>query len=152
MTEVQCRSCRSISGEERISPGPTIAEGNYWVVEHAYPCALMGWLVLVLKRHAAALHELTGAEFAEMATLLEKITKLLSKALDCEKEYVMCLAEAEGFQHVHFHVVPRPKGIVEELKGPRIFAMLKVSLDEAVPPGEVKALCERLKQSYSLNL
>ncbi len=45
---------RSLSGEQRISPGPTIYESRYWLVEHAYPCRMLGWLVIVLKRHVIA--------------------------------------------------------------------------------------------------
>ncbi len=116
--ERQCLTCLSISGERRISPGPTIAGGRYWLLEHAYPCALKGWLVLVLRRHVAALHALTGDEFAEIATFLEKATRLLHRELDCEKEYVACFAEAEGFQHVHIHIVPRAGDLAHELQGP----------------------------------
>lgn len=50
-----CHTCRSLSGERRISPGPTIYEGRNWLIEHAYPTGLKGWLVIVLKRHADAL-------------------------------------------------------------------------------------------------
>jgi diadenosine tetraphosphate (Ap4A) HIT family hydrolase len=56
---MECLTCESNTGEKRISPGPTIYEGNYWLVEHAYPVKTIGWLVIVLKRHAEALHELT---------------------------------------------------------------------------------------------
>jgi hypothetical protein len=48
---MECHSCRSISGEKRISPGPFIYEGAYWLVDPAYPTSHLGWLVIVLKRH-----------------------------------------------------------------------------------------------------
>jgi diadenosine tetraphosphate (Ap4A) HIT family hydrolase len=67
MTATDCWTCRSLSGEKRISPGPTLCEGQYWVVDHAYPARQVGWLVIVLKRHAEALHELGDAEFEELA-------------------------------------------------------------------------------------
>ena len=57
---MECWTCKSNLGEKRISPGPTIYEGKYWLVEHAYPIKMIGWLVIVLKRHAEALHELTA--------------------------------------------------------------------------------------------
>jgi len=60
-----CKTCLSNSGEERVSPGPTIYKGDHWVVEHAYPTALEGWLVIATKRHVVALHELTPAEWQE---------------------------------------------------------------------------------------
>jgi len=54
-----CPVCRSNRGVERISPAPPVHEGRFWLVEHAYPCSLLGWLVIVLKGHAEALHDLT---------------------------------------------------------------------------------------------
>src|SRR5690348_12644608 len=63
---MECWTCKSNTGEKRISPGPTIFEGNYWLVEDTYPIKILGWLVIVLKRHAEALHELTAEEFIEL--------------------------------------------------------------------------------------
>ena len=145
---MECLTCKSISGEKRISPGPTIHEGKFWLVEHAYPCQLKGWLVLVLKRHVEALHELSQEEFMELAELQYKLTRLLSHELDCEKEYSICLAEAEHFHHTHFHLIPKPKNLRNELEGTRIFAMLKVEEKDAVPPDEIKSFCENLNTKF----
>jgi diadenosine tetraphosphate (Ap4A) HIT family hydrolase len=148
---MECLSCRSLSGEQRISPAPAIYDGTYWVVEHGYPSALKGWLVLVLKRHAEALHELTPAEFAELANLQGRAARALHMLLECEKEYVMALAERTGFQHVHVHIVPRPRDLPEELRGPRIFALLNVAEEEAAPPADVHTFCEVLRVELARN-
>lgn len=143
----ECWSCLANAGVRPISPGPRIYEGRYWNLEHAYPTRLKGWLVLVLKRHAEALHELSSEEFAELTTLLGRATGLLREILGCQKEYVMCLAEAEHFHHVHVHVVPRAPHLDPELRGTRIFALLGESAqDDAVPPEEVTAFCELLRE------
>jgi len=144
---MDCYSCKSISDERRISPGPVIHEGTYWLVEHAYPCGMKGWLVVVLKRHAEALHELSGAEIAELGPLLEKSSRVLHEALGCTKEYVALFAEAEHFNHVHFHVVARAVDLAPELRGPAIFKILKPAEMEAVPSDEIKSFCEQL-QAY----
>ena len=145
---MECYSCKSISGEKRISPGPTIYDGKYWCIEHAYPCALRGWLVLVLKRHEEFLHNLTKEEFREMAELQNKTVKLLKQEFACEKEYLMCLAEHENFKHIHVHVIAKPKGLPEELRGANIFAMLKPEIKTSAPAEEIKRLCERLKEKF----
>src|SRR5512144_1443661 len=105
---MECWTCRSNIGEKRISPGPTIFEGRYWFLEHAYPVKILGWLVIVLKRHAEALHELTAEEFAELGQLQAKAIPLLHETLHCEKEYISCYAEMENFRHIHIHVFARP--------------------------------------------
>lgn len=145
---MECWTCRSNSGEKRISPGPTIFEGSYWLVEHAYPVQMTGWLVIVLKRHAEALHELTADEFAELGALQSKATRILFEELHREKEYISCYAEMEHFRHIHFHVFAKPAGFPDELKGGKSFALLQVTPGQAVPAGEIAALCERLQGRF----
>lgn len=142
-----CLTCKSLSGERRISPGPSIHEGQFWVVEHAYPTALRGWLVIVLKRHAEALHDLSGAEFAELAHLQAAVVRALREVTACQKEYLMCLAEAPGHQHIHFHVVPRAADQAPDHRGAAIFSMIKVAAEQALPPDEVDAACRQLRSA-----
>jgi diadenosine tetraphosphate (Ap4A) HIT family hydrolase len=143
---MECWTCRSNTGEKRISPGPTIFEGKFWLVEHAYPVKVIGWIVIVLKRHAEALHELTAEEFAELAQIQAKLIPLLHEELHSEKEYVSCYAEMEHFRHIHFHVFAKPSNLPKELKGGGSFALLKVTPEEAVPPNEIISFCELLRE------
>ncbi len=145
---MECYSCKSNNGEERISPGPTIYAGEHWLVEHAYPCALRGWLVIVLKRHAEALHELDAAEFSELSYLLEKCVRVLREQMRCEKEYAACFAEAEHFNHIHFHVISRPASLPQEVKGTAIFKLLKPTEHEPIAPGDIRELCEQLQPYF----
>jgi diadenosine tetraphosphate (Ap4A) HIT family hydrolase len=145
---MECWTCKSNSGEKRISPGPTIFEGKYWLVEHAYPVKVIGWIVIVLKRHAEALHELTSEEFTELAEIQARLIPLLHEELNCEKEYVVCYAEMEHFRHIHFHVFAKPSNLPEELKGGGSFALPKVSPEVAVPSEKVIAFCELLEARF----
>jgi diadenosine tetraphosphate (Ap4A) HIT family hydrolase len=146
---MECWTCKSNSGEKRISPGPSIFEGKYWFVEHAYPVKVLGWLVIVLKRHAEALHELTDEEFAELGQIQGRLIPLLHEEMQCEKEYISCYAEMEHFRHVHIHIFARPFDLPEELKGGHSFALLKVTLEAAVPPNEIIAFCTLLKNKFA---
>jgi diadenosine tetraphosphate (Ap4A) HIT family hydrolase len=101
----------------------------------------------VLKRHAQALHELTKQECRELGELQGKSARVLFRVLDCEKEYSMCLAEAEGFNHVHVHLVAKPRGLPAELRGVRIFALLKPG-EDTVPPQAVARFCEELREEF----
>jgi len=146
---MECWTCQSNTGAKRISPGPSIFEGEYWFVEHAYPVKILGWLVIVLKRHAEALHELTAAEFAELAQIQANVIPLLHEELHCEKEYVSCYAEMEHFRHIHVHIFAKAHDLPEELKGGKSFALLKVTSEEAVAPAEVIAFCELLRDRFA---
>jgi diadenosine tetraphosphate (Ap4A) HIT family hydrolase len=145
---MDCYSCRSISGEKRISPGPFIHEGAHWLVDHAYPTSHLGWLVIVLKRHAEALHDLSRAEFAELAEIQYKLAQVMRQDTNVEKEYMMLFAEAPGFSHIHIHFVLKPRDLPAELKGPAIFALLKVDEAHVVPPDAIKAFCEDFRAKF----
>ncbi len=146
-----CLSCLSNTGERRISPGPTIHAGQFWLVEHAYPTSLLGWTVIVLRRHAEALHELTEAEFAELARVQRAVAQALRTAFGCAKEYSVCYAEVPGFEHVHFHMVPRAAGLPPSQRGGAVFNHLK-SPEPAVPVTEVVDACEELGRLVAATL
>jgi diadenosine tetraphosphate (Ap4A) HIT family hydrolase len=116
------------------------------MVEHAYPIKIMGWLVIVLKRHAMALDELSPAEFEELAFLLPRVIKILKEELNCEKEYVSCYAEKKHFQHVHFHIFAKPPDLPEGSRGAKSFTYINVAEEEALPKEEIAAFCTQLKE------
>lgn len=71
-----------------------------------------------------ALDQLTVEEAADLGLLLRALTAALREVLGCSKTYVALFAEAEGFAHVHFHVMPRQPGLDPGLRGPRVFGLL----------------------------
>ncbi len=138
----KCLTCLNLSGERRISPGPYIYQGTHWVVDHAYPTTHLGWLVILPKRHIEALHELTREEFQELAEIEYRLVQVMHTDRAVLKEYMMCFAEGQGFAHVHIHVVPRPVDLPVEIKGPRVFALLAVDAEHAIPAQEITTFCE----------
>lgn len=121
--EQECLSCTNnarvdLPARERIYAGPR------WRVAHAFDTSLPGWLVLLPRRHVVALDELAADEAAELGPLLRAASSALREVLGCQKTYVALFAEAEGFQHIHFHVIPRQPGLAADLRGPRVFALL----------------------------
>jgi diadenosine tetraphosphate (Ap4A) HIT family hydrolase len=146
---MECYTCLANAGELCISPGPILYEGQHWKVEHAYPTRLIGWVVLVLERHAEAMHELSADECLEMGALIGLIAQALRAEMGCEKEYVACFAEADHFHHVHIHVVPRLADLPHDLQGPRSFALLKPAPGEAAAPQDVATFCTRLRERFA---
>lgn len=145
---MECFACKNISGERPISPGKIIYEGKYWIIDHAYPTKLLGWLVIVLKRHAEALHELTRGEFIELAELQEKSIKLLHHELQTDKEYSVCFAEGEHFKHIHIHIIPKTDEITDDIKGPKVFQLLKVEEENAVAKDRVLEFSNKLRITF----
>lgn len=144
-----CYTCESLSGKRQISPGDVIYEAEYWTVEHCYPVAFKGWLVIVLKRHIEALHELTSEEFNELSQIQQKVVQILHRELSPEKEYMMCFAEGDHFHHIHFHVVAKPKDLPPNLKGPHIFALMNKPGINVIPEHEIQDFCSDLKAKFN---
>jgi diadenosine tetraphosphate (Ap4A) HIT family hydrolase len=142
--KINCKSCESNKGSKRISPAKPIYLGKYWRVEHAYPCGMKGWLVLLPNRHVESLHELTSLEMKEFGIIFSKISKSLHNLLRNEKEYVFQLAEGKGFNHVHFHIVAKPNGLPKKYLATDIF---KIMADvESIRKEEIISFCEMLNK------
>ena len=131
-----CNSCQAIQGRVSLTIAPRILETEHWIVEHLHPTAIKGWLVVVLNRHCSALHQLTSEEFEEFIRLLQLLCQALYDVLKTEKEYVIQLAEGEGFNHVHFHVIARLPEWPESLRGRRVFSGAGEQIENPLP-GEV---------------
>jgi diadenosine tetraphosphate (Ap4A) HIT family hydrolase len=147
---MECLICKSNSGEKRISPGPTIYDGKYWLVEHAYPTKIKGWLVIVLKRHSEALHNLSVEEFQELSIIESKIVHLEFIALNCEKEYISCYAEKGQYNHIHFHVFAKPRELSQEYIGTKSIKLIDTNEEEAIPKEEIIRICNELHEQIKI--
>jgi diadenosine tetraphosphate (Ap4A) HIT family hydrolase len=147
----ECVSCANnaradLPARERIYLGPR------WRIAHAFGTSLPGWLVLVPRRHTVALDDLTAGEAADLGPLLSAVSSALRDVVGCRKTYVVLFAEAEGFEHVHFHIIPRRPGLEADLRGPRVFALLGGDPASYVPEAVMDEIAGRLSQVLHLEL
>jgi diadenosine tetraphosphate (Ap4A) HIT family hydrolase len=110
MTTADCYSCarEAEASTGKLPPREIIAADDQWRVAHAFGCGLEGWLVLIPRRHVTSVSELNDAEARSLGNWQVRLSRALHEVLGCQKTYIAQFAEAEGFSHVHFHVVPRP--------------------------------------------
>lgn len=120
-TVTGCYSCARNAEFDRLPPRERIAADDLWRVAHAFGSALPGWLVLLPRRHVTSIAALTDVEASSLGSWQVWLSRALHKVTRCEKTYIAQFGEAEGFAHVHFHIVPRAAGLDDELRGPRIF-------------------------------
>jgi diadenosine tetraphosphate (Ap4A) HIT family hydrolase len=125
----------------------SIFRTQYWDVVHAYNTALLGWLVLVARRHIAAIDEMTEDEALEMGKLVRELSLVLKEQTGCLKTYVVQFAEAPTHQHVHFHVVARMPDQPEDCKGPNIFKYLGVPDEQRVSETDMNNLGLQIRNS-----
>jgi diadenosine tetraphosphate (Ap4A) HIT family hydrolase len=137
---VSCFTCEQERKLDQLPLRERIHVEARWRVSHAFNTKLPGWLILVPRRHVERLDELTPEEAQRLGPLLADLTRALRSVTGCVKTYVALYAEADGFAHVHFHVVPRMANQDPALRGPRITSLLGVDDDDAVPTDERERL------------
>lgn len=142
---MSCQICSWIS--TKSFPLSSIYEGRNWIVNHAYPSQIKGWLVLSAKKHREAFHEVSEEESLELGKLLRIITKVLRKKTNCKKEYV--LSSNEGWEHLHFHVVPRAENLKEDLMGPKIYRAIRIEEKDSISKKELKEFSELIRKELN---
>ncbi len=109
---------------DALPPREAVLVEGSWRVAHAFNSSLPGWLVVVPLRHVSALEDMTEEEAQTLGLVLHRCSRALREVTGCVKSYLMFFAEAEGFSHLHVHVVPRMASFTEEQVGPRVFTFL----------------------------
>lgn len=131
-----CVVCRHNALAETLPPRERVYVGDGWRVSHAWSSALAGWLVVVPLRHVTRLSELERGEADALGPVLRAASTALEAVTGCLKTYLMLFAEAEGFGHVHFHVVPRMAEFGPDDIGPRVMRFIAVPEEEWLPEPE----------------
>jgi diadenosine tetraphosphate (Ap4A) HIT family hydrolase len=116
-----------------------------WDVVHCDSTSLLGWTVLVVRRHVAALADLTDDEAAALGPLVRDVSRALHDLVHCDKTYAIQFAEHPQHRHVHVHVVPRPAGLKDDQLGPGILQFLGVDDDDRVSEAEMNRFAQRLR-------
>lgn len=124
-----------------------------WDVVHAFGTSLEGWLVLVVRRHITSVARLTDAEASELGSLIKQVSAAVQDVIGCDKTYLVQFAEHPQHPHVHVHVIARTRDLPDEHQGPRVFNLLGVPDDLAVPEArmnEIAALIATRLESIDL--
>jgi len=122
----ECYTCELTLGRDK-NEAPLwddIYRTQYWDVVHSYNSGLLGWLVLVVRRHIAAIDEMSAAEASELGLLMRRVSLALKEVTGCQKTYVLQFAEHPQHPHVHFHIVPRMKNQPDDRRGTKIMGYL----------------------------
>ncbi|MBZ0318731.1 MAG: HIT family protein [Anaerolineae bacterium] len=142
-----CHTCELVERRD-VGDAPlwdSIYRTPYWDVVHCNSTSLLGWLILVQRRHLAAIEEMSELEAIELGKLIRHVSIVLTELTGCIKTYVVQFAEAPGHHHVHFHVIPRMPNQLAEHNGPGIFKKLGVSEAERVTETAMNELGEKVR-------
>jgi diadenosine tetraphosphate (Ap4A) HIT family hydrolase len=131
-----------------LPPREDIVHTDHWRVAHAFNSSLAGWLVLVPTRHVLAFTYLTPAAADELGGLVRRMSVALEEVTGCVKTYLMQFSEAEGFSHLHLHLVPRMAEHPADARGPAVFAFLGSDESAWLPAQERDDLALALRAAY----
>ena len=128
MAVTTCRTCDLTARRDagRAPLWDAIVRTPSWDVVHSDDSSVEGWLVLVLRRHVAAMADLTEDEAAELGPLVRRVSSALRDVLGCPKTYVVQFAEHPLHRHVHVHVIARAADLHDDAQGPRVFSRVGV--------------------------
>ena len=89
-------------------PATLVHESEHWLVLARPAQVTLGSLILAAKSDATAFGALSGAAFAELATVIAAIEQGLAAFSAYERINYLMLMMVDP--HVHFHVIPRYSG------------------------------------------
>lgn len=118
-----CYACDQLAASHP-PPREAIVHTEHWRVAHAFNSALLGWLIVLPTRHLTSYAELSTSAADELGGLLRHLAIGLESLTGCVKTYQMQLSEAEGFAHLHVHLVPRMADQPDDRRGPDVFGYL----------------------------
>lgn len=107
-----------------LPPREDVVRTAHWRVVHAFNSTLPGWLVLLPTGHLTSFSELSPEAADEVGALVRRLGIALEAVTGCVKTYLMQFSEAEGFSHLHLHLVPRMADQPESARGARVFCYL----------------------------
>jgi diadenosine tetraphosphate (Ap4A) HIT family hydrolase len=143
MTATECYSCRHNATTD-LPERESIYRSADWRVAHAFNSTLPGWLVVIPTSHVESIADLSDSAASELGLLQRAISIAHREVLGAMKSYVMFFAEAEGFAHLHVHVVPRMPDQPTAERGPNIFSRLSDERGAALPPHAQDSLAREI--------
>ena len=81
--------------------------------------AVPGWWIVAPARHIEQVDQLLPEELAALGPAIAEVSIALRASTSCEKIYVNVFAEI--VPHFHVHVIARPVGFPNAMRGPAIF-------------------------------
>ena len=142
-----CYSCDQ-QGRSALPPREDVVHTDHWRFAHAFNSTLPGWLVLVPTRHVLSFTDLSPAEADELGGLVRRMSIALERVTGSVKTYLMQFSEADGFSHLHLHLVPRLAEHPAEARGPAVFALMATDEDGWLPEAERDEVALALRAAF----
>jgi diadenosine tetraphosphate (Ap4A) HIT family hydrolase len=143
-----CYPCDQ-QGRSSLPPREDVVHTAHWRVAHAFNSTLPGWLVVVPTRHVLSFTELSPAAADELGGLVHRMSIALERVTGSVKTYLMQFSEAEGFSHLHVHLVPRRADHPADACGPAVFGLMATDESAWLPEAERDEVALALRAAFA---
>ncbi|HEV7277328.1 MAG TPA: HIT family protein [Devosiaceae bacterium] len=112
-----------------------------------YP-TLRGYSLVCPKAHHEDLAlDLTAAEYLALQAKVHRLARALKRVFDAERIYVLSLGSQQANRHLHFHVVPLPRGV--PLEKQQYHALMAENGVLQLPDEEMRALASTIGEAFA---
>lgn len=145
-TSGPCFICRLVAGDPGYRHYIVHEDDEAIVFLSNYP-TLRGYCLVSPKAHVADLaDELTEAQYLGLQARVHRLARALRRVFDAERIYVLSLGSEQANAHLHFHVVPLPRGV--PLEHQQYHALMAENGVLAIPEEEMAALAAAIGSAY----
>jgi diadenosine tetraphosphate (Ap4A) HIT family hydrolase len=143
-----CYSCDQQAAAS-LPPREDVVHTRYWRIAHAFNSTLPGWMVILPTRHVLSFTDLSPAAADELGGLVRRMSAALEEVTGCVKTYLMQFSEAEGFSHLHLHLVPRLADQPHHARGPAVFALMADEESRWLPERDRDRIALALRAAFA---
>ena len=109
-----CFICELVAGSPAYAHHVIVEDDDHIAFLSKYPTQ-PGYALVCPKAHIEDVSEELGeAAYLRLQAKVHRLSRALRQVFDAERIYVLSLGSQQGNRHVHFHVVPLPRGIPYE--------------------------------------
>jgi len=106
-----CFICEMLGGNPDYRHHIVAEDADTIIFLSKYP-TLRGYCLVCPKAHVEDLaEELPAGEYLALQGKVHQLARVLKRQFDAERIYVLSLGSQAANAHLHFHVVPLPKGV-----------------------------------------
>ena len=109
-----CFICELIAGNPDYAHHVIVQDDDNIVFLSKYPTQ-PGYALVCPKAHCEDLAEdISPDRYLALQAVVHRLARALKQVFDAERIYVLSLGSQQGNSHLHFHVVPLPRGVPYE--------------------------------------
>jgi histidine triad (HIT) family protein len=142
-----CFICELVSGNPAYRHHVIHEDDETIIFLSKYP-TLRGYALVCPKAHREDLAEdLSREEYLSLQAKVHRLARALKRVFDGERVYVLSLGSQQGNRHLHFHVVPLPKGVPYEEQ--QYHALMAEHGVLKLADAEMAAIAEEIANAYA---